>query len=51
MASREEEALVWEALEALPEAYRSTLVLYYREHQSVYAINAHQLTRDETAGP
>jgi hypothetical protein len=22
----------------------------YREHQSVYAINAHQLTRDETAG-
>jgi hypothetical protein len=23
----------------------------YKEHQSVYAINAHQLTRDETAGP
>jgi hypothetical protein len=23
----------------------------YKEHQSVYAINTHQLTRDETAGP
>ena len=38
MASREEEALVWEALEALPEAYRSTLVLFYREHQSVFEV-------------
>ena len=31
----EEQALLWQALEAVPETYRETLVLYYREHRSV----------------
>ena len=33
--SREEETLVWEALEEIPENYREPLILFYREHQSV----------------
>ena len=36
--SREEEALLWRALGAIPEAYRETLVLFYREHQSAAAV-------------
>lgn len=35
---REEEALVWRALAALPETYREPLVLFYREEQSVAAV-------------
>lgn len=31
----EEKALLWEALEKVPETYREPLVLYYREHQSI----------------
>jgi len=33
--SREEESLVWQALERIPEAYREPLVLFYREDRSV----------------
>ena len=33
--SREEESLVWKALERIPEAYREPLILFYREDQSV----------------
>ena len=33
--SREEESLVWQALERIPEAYREPLILFYREDQSV----------------
>src|SRR5262245_45095417 len=33
--AREEEALVWQALESVPESYREPLVLYYREGRSV----------------
>ncbi|QEH34150.1 ECF RNA polymerase sigma factor SigW [Aquisphaera giovannonii] len=33
--SREEESLIWKALERLPEDYREPLVLFYREGQSV----------------
>jgi zinc protease len=33
--SREEETLVWEALEEIPDNYREPLILFYREHQSV----------------
>jgi len=33
--SREEEALLWRTLEALPDTYREPLVLFYREEQSV----------------
>ena len=31
----EEQALMWHALEQVPELYREPLVLYYREHRSV----------------
>jgi zinc protease len=33
--SREEESLVWQALERIPEAYREPLVLFYREDRSI----------------
>jgi len=33
--SKEEEAILWRALERIPEIYRGPLVLFYREHQSV----------------
>jgi len=36
--SAEEQALLWRALERLPETYREPLVLFYREHQSVQAV-------------
>src|SRR5688572_21100919 len=33
--SREEEAILWRAIERIPELYRGPLVLFYREHQSI----------------
>jgi zinc protease len=33
--AREEESLIWQALERIPEAYREPLILFYREDQSV----------------
>ncbi|KAB2642431.1 MAG: sigma-70 family RNA polymerase sigma factor [Verrucomicrobia bacterium] len=33
--NREEQAILWCALERVPELYREPLVLYYREHRSV----------------
>ena len=33
--SREEEAILWRALERIPVIYREPLILFYREHQSV----------------
>jgi zinc protease len=38
--SREEEALVWQALETIPETYREPLILFYREQQSVAEVGA-----------
>jgi len=38
--SREEEALVWQALETIPETYREPLILFYREQQSVSEVGA-----------
>ena len=36
VAMREEEqALLWRALDSLPDTYRETLILYYREHRSL----------------
>jgi len=32
---REEEAILWRALERMPEQYREPLILFYRHHQSV----------------
>ena len=44
---RDEEAILWRALAAVPEAYREPLVLFYREHQSVaYVANALDLNED-----
>ena len=34
IVSREEEALVWQALAKIPESYREPLILFYRENQS-----------------
>lgn len=31
----EEKALLWRSLETVPETYRDTLILYYREHKSL----------------
>lgn len=38
--TREESAIVWRALEQLPDAYREPLILFYREHQSVERVAA-----------
>ena len=38
--NREEQALLWSALERVPELYREPLVLYYREHRSVEHVAA-----------
>ncbi|HEX4350386.1 MAG TPA: RNA polymerase sigma factor [Verrucomicrobiae bacterium] len=45
--SREEEAILWRALEKVPELYRQPLVLFYREHESIEAVAAElDLTED-----
>ena len=36
--SKEEEAILWRALERIPEIYRGPLVLYYRENQSIETV-------------
>jgi RNA polymerase sigma factor (sigma-70 family) len=38
--TREEQTLVWETLEQIPETYREPLVLFYREGQSVAEVAA-----------
>ena len=38
--SKEEEAILWRSLERIPEQYRETLVLFYREHQSIENVAA-----------
>lgn len=44
---REEQAIMWSALERVPELYREALVLYYREHRSVeHVAEALDLTED-----
>lgn len=43
----EEQAILWRALERVPELYREPLVLYYREHRSVeHVAAALDLTED-----
>lgn len=45
--ARDEQALVWRALQTLPETYREPLVLYYREHGSIEHVAAElDLTED-----
>ena len=36
--SDEEKAILWRALERIPEIYREPLVLFYREHQSIETV-------------
>jgi RNA polymerase sigma factor (sigma-70 family) len=44
---KEEQAIMWSALERVPELYREPLVLYYREHRSVeHVAAALDLTED-----
>lgn len=38
MISSEEQALLWHAIERIPENYREPLVLFYREQQSIGAV-------------
>ena len=35
---KEEQAILWQALERVPELYREPLVLFYREHRSVEGV-------------
>ncbi len=44
----EEQTLLWQALETVPETYRETLVLYYREQRSVEHV-ANELDLSEDA--
>lgn len=44
----EEQALLWQALEKVPETYREPLVLFYREHRSVEHV-AYELDLSEDA--
>ena len=47
LMGREEEALVWKNLSALPENYREPMILFYREDQSVARVaEALGLTKD-----
>jgi RNA polymerase sigma factor (sigma-70 family) len=44
---REEQAILWSALERVPELYREPLILYYREHRSVeHVAEALDITED-----
>ena len=36
--SREEESLIWQTLEQIPETFREPLILFYRENQSVVQV-------------
>ncbi|HUI05596.1 MAG TPA: sigma-70 family RNA polymerase sigma factor [Verrucomicrobiae bacterium] len=45
---REEEAILWRALEQMPTTYREPLILFYREHQSVARV-AEELELSEDA--
>jgi len=45
--SKEEETILWRALEQIPETYREPMILYYREQQSVRRVaQALGLTQD-----
>jgi RNA polymerase sigma factor (sigma-70 family) len=46
--SREEEAILWRALERIPDTYREPLILFYREQQSVQRV-AQELGLSEDA--
>ena len=38
--THEEEKLLWRALERIPETYRESLILFYREHHSIESVAA-----------
>lgn len=46
-AKKEEQAILWSALERVPELYREPLILFYREHRSIeHVASALDLTED-----
>lgn len=45
----EEQALLWQALEQVPELYREPLVLFYREHRSIEHVASHLDLTEDTA--
>jgi RNA polymerase sigma factor (sigma-70 family) len=45
--SRDESALMWSAIEGIPEIYRETMVLFYREQRSVPAVAQAQEISEE----
>lgn len=47
--SNEEEALMWRALETIPETYREPMILFYRENQSTPAVAAALEISEEAA--
>lgn len=49
LAKKEEERLVWDALLQIPEKYRETVALYYREGESIAQVAAVTGVSDETA--
>lgn len=45
--SREEEAILWRALQRIPDAYREPLILFYREEKSIERVAAElELSKD-----
>ncbi|WP_331345303.1 sigma-70 family RNA polymerase sigma factor [Cellvibrio sp. UBA7661] len=46
LISAQEQALLWQALEKMPETYREPLILFYREQRSIEHV-AHQLELSE----
>lgn len=47
--SREEQALLWRAVEQIPEIYREPLILFYRQHQSVETVARNLELTEDTA--
>ena len=47
--SREEAEILWRSLEKIPETYRTPLVLFYREHQSIAAVAQNLELTEEAA--
>jgi len=45
--NKEEQAILWRAIERVPELYREPLILFYREHRSIEAVaESLELTED-----
>jgi DNA-directed RNA polymerase specialized sigma24 family protein len=48
--SREEETILWRALERIPDTYREPLILFYREEKSIERVAAElELSEDASS--